>query len=258
MRRFILATVVALGVSTFGLTACSSDDTSTADAGPPAQNGTVNTQAAKGSTTSYVGGVSVAVNQNQGMGSLQQLVAGAQGAQGIVTPSVGAASTKTRTITLADMVGQVSQAITSCNDACKGTVCEFKGCGSDEAGTLTITGTLSWTGGNLKCVGLTYDIDQSSVGGTKTTISLECDVTATATSLKGTIKSKGSTSAAAFLKDAGVPGGSGVGDVSWSSDTTFVDVTYANGKPTGGKVQVTATTSTAGQSYSGSAEVTFP
>lgn len=257
MTRFFTITVLALFATPvcLALAACSSDDTSAADAG---QNGTVNTQGAKGSSTTLVGGVSVAVNQNQGMASLQQLVAGAQQAQGIVTPGAAAQTgTTTKNVTLSDaiLVGQVSQAITSCNDACKGTVCEFKGCGTDEAGTVVINGTLSWTAGNVKCVGLTYDIDQSSVGGAKTKITLDCDVTATATSLKGKIKSTGTTSAAALLKDAGV---GSIGDISWSSDTTFVDVTYASGKPTGGKVQVTASTTTAGQTYTGSAEVSFP
>lgn len=260
MNRFATLTIVALVASplALGLGACSSDDgSSTADSGPPAQTGTVNQASAKGSSTSMVSGVSIAVNQNQGMGALQQLVAGAQSAQGIVTPSVGAqGATGTRNVAIKDAIGQVAQAITSCNDACKGTVCEFKGCGSEDGGSIVISGTLSWTDGNVKCIGLTYDIDQSAAGGTKTKIGLECDVTATPTSLKGKIKATGSASIGAALADAGVSGG--FGDVSWSSETTFVDVTYASGKPTGGKVQVTATTTAAGQSYSGSAEVTFP
>lgn len=250
---FVVLTAAALGA--FGTSACSSDS-STADAGPAAQAGTVNAQSAKGSSTSYVGGVSQAVDQNKGQAALGTLIAGAQQAQGIVSPAVGSGA-RPANIKLSDAIGQVSQAITSCDTACTGTTCDFKGCGTSDGGTITINGTLSWTGGNLKCVNLTYDIDQSSVGGSKTKITLDCDVTVSASTIKGTIKSTGTTSIGGLLADAGAAA-SGIGDVGWSSETNFVDVKYANGKPTSGSVKVSATTTVAGQSYAGSAEVTFP
>lgn len=251
VRMGIFAAVSALTLSA-NLVACSSDDTTTADAGPAAQPGTVNTQNAKASSTTYVGGVSQAVDKNDGQSALGQLIAGAQQAQGIVTPSAGGGTApRTANVRLADAIGQVSQAITSCDDACTGTTCTFKSCGSDEGGnSIVIDGTLSWTGGNLKCVGLTYAITQ--MGGTKTTITLDCDVTATSSSLKGTIKSTGATTLSA------AQAGANAGELKWSSDTTFNDVKYANGKPTSGSVKVSATYSVAGQAYSGSAEVTFP
>jgi hypothetical protein len=250
-RKGAFAAVSALALSV-GIAGCSSDDTTGADAGPAAQPGTVNPQSAKASSTTYVGGVSQAVDKNDGQSALGQLIAGAQQAQSIVTPSAGAGTgTRPANVRLADAIGQVSQAITSCDDACTGTTCTFKGCGSDEGGSsIVIDGTLSWTGGNLKCVGLTYAITQ--MGGTKTTITLDCDVTATAQTLKGTIKSTGATTLSA------AQAGANAGELKWSSETTFNDVKYASGKPTSGSVKVSATYSVAGQAYSGSAEVTFP
>lgn len=255
IQRTALFLVLSGATLATALSGCSSDSSGTADAGPAAQQGTVNTQNAKASSTSYVSGVSQAVDQNKGQQALSTLIAGAQQAQGIVSPSAG--GVRPANITLSDAIGQVSQAITSCDGACTGTTCDFKGCGSADGGTITITGVLSWTGGNLKCVNLSYDIDQSSVGGTKTKITLDCDITATASSLKGTIKSKGTVSLGNLLADAG-PAASSITDVGWSSETTFTDVKYTAGKPTSGSVKVSATTTAAGQTYSGTADVTFP
>lgn len=252
MKRlaFSLA-ALTLGVSC--LVACSSDSSAPADAGPTGSPGTVNTQAAKSSSTTLVGGVSKAVDGNDGNASLALLIQGAQQSQSVVTPSAGGASPSS--VTLRDIVGQVSQAITSCDGACTGTTCDFKGCGTETPqSSVTISGVLSWTGGNLKCVGLTYDISGASAGGSKTKITLDCDVQASASSLKGFVKSTGSTSL--NLGDAGAP--AGVGSVSWTSETTFNDVKYTAGKPTSGSVKVAASTTVAGQTYTGSADITFP
>lgn len=250
MKRFIFSlAALALGVSS--LVACSDSSTS-ADAGPTGTPGTVNTQAAKSSTTSLVGGVSKAVDGNDGNTSLAMLIQGAQQSQSVVTPAAGG-GTQPSSLGLRDLVGTVSQAITSCEGACTGTTCDFKGCGTDSGGSSVITsGVLSWTGGNLKCTGLTYDI--KTAGGTSTKITLDCDVQASASSIKGFVKSTGSTSL--NLGDAGAP--AGVGEVSWTSNTTFNDVKYTAGKPMSGSVKVSASTSVAGQTYTGEAEITFP
>ncbi|MBK6464472.1 MAG: hypothetical protein IPF92_26230 [Myxococcales bacterium] len=249
---FSLASL-ALGASCW--LACSSDTTTAADAGPPGTPGTVNPQAAKSSSTTLVGGVSKAVDGNDGNASLALLIQGAQQSQSVVTPSAGGGAAKPSNVALRDFVGQVSQAITSCEGACTGTTCDFKGCGTETPqSSVTISGVLSWTGGNLKCVGLTYDISAATTGGSKTKITLDCDVQASASSLKGFVKSTGSTSL--NLGDSGAP--AGVGTVAWTYDTTFNDVKYTAGKPTSGSVKVAATTSVAGQTYTGSAEITFP
>ncbi|HRG95757.1 MAG TPA: hypothetical protein PLR99_05855 [Polyangiaceae bacterium] len=245
----------ALVLVASGLVACSSDSTTPADAGPTGSPGTVNTAAAKSSSTTLVGGVSKAVDGNDGNASLALLIQGAQQSQSVVTPSAGGASATPSSVTLRDVIGQVSQAITSCDGACTGTSCDFKGCGTETPqSSVTISGVLSWTGGNLKCTGLTYDISTATTGGTKTKITLDCDVTASASSLKGFVKSTGSTTL--NLGDAGAPGG--VGSVAWTSDTTFNDVKYTAGKPTSGSVKVSATTTVAGQTYTGSADITYP
>lgn len=243
-------------VSLAQLTACSSSDDEQKPAGTP---GTVNQQSAKQSSTSMVTGVSTAIDSNNGNGSLAQLISGAQQAQGIVTPSAGTAPATTSFggVGLRDALGTVSQALSSCDTACSGTSCTFNACSTDGAGSVVVNGTLSWTGGNLKCVNLTYDIDQSKQGGATTKITLDCDVTVTASTLKGYVKSTGSVSLGNLLADAG-PAAAGIGNVSWTSNTQFNDVKYTAGKPTSGSVTVDATTTAGGQTYTGTANITYP
>ncbi len=257
-RFFSLATAL---LTTAGLVACSSDSSTPADAGPVGTPGTVNVQAAKSSSTTLVTGLSQAVEGNNGQGSVGVLMQGAQQAQGIVSPSAGAGATKPASLGLLDLgdaIGQVSQAITDCQGACSGTSCDFKGCGTDTPqNSVVITGQFSWTGGNVKCVGLTYDIETKGAAGsgTKVKLTLDCDVTSTSSTLKGFIKSTGKSSIQnAALAEAGV----GNVDVTWTSDTTFNDVKYTSGKATSGSVKVVASSTYAGQTYTGTADVTFP
>lgn len=258
MHRALPLTLATLCAAGLALAGCSSDSSSSADAGPPGNPGTVNTQSAKQSSTTMVSGISTAVDGNKGQESLGLLISGAQQARGIVTPSAsagGAPGVTPQTLDTLDLIGVVSQAITSCDGACTGTTCEFKGCGTEgagAAGSVTINGTLSWAGGNLKCVGLTYDI-ASTLQTTKLT--LNCDVTASGGAIKGTIKSSGNVSVS--LGDAGAGAGA-LGNVSWTADTTFNDLKYASGKPSSGSVKVVATTTVAGQTYNGTADVSFP
>lgn len=242
-RAIAIGVLTVTGLAAWLAVGCGSDDNK-----PAGNQGTVNQGQAKTSSVSMTKGISNAVDKNDGQGSLNALVQGSQEARSIVSPAAGAKPQ--------GIPGIVTGLRTTGTCACEGTKCTYTDCtptGGAGGSGVVINGSLSWEAGNLKCVGLKYEISSAS---TKTTITLDCDVKVTASSINGYVKSSGSSSLGGLLADAGV--NVNVGDVSWTSNTVFKDVKYANGTPTSGSVHVDATTTVAGQTYNGSADINFP
>jgi hypothetical protein len=239
MKRALTRSLASLSLFAALALGCGSDDNKSSG-----QQGQVNQQQAKNSSTTMTKGIATAVDKNDGPGAINQLMQGAQQAQSIVTPAAGATKPQAAIVTGLRTTG-------TCD--CVGTKCTYTDCTQGGATGVVVNGTLSWDGGNLKCVNLKYQITQST---NETTITLDCDVKVASSSITGYVKSTGSTSLGGLLADAGV--NVDLGNVSWSSNTEFRNVTYANGAPTGGSVHVDATTTAAGQTYSGSADISFP
>lgn len=187
-----------------------------------AKSGMVNEGAAKSNamqTISAVTTLTASTDPNAGQTAAMQLMGVAQGAQGIVTPSMG-----------------------QDNCACEGTTCTFQDCGQNGS---TMTGTISWGDGTVTS-DISYSIDQA---GTTYNLTVKTDLTVTETSIDGTVSSTGSGS---------VSGGGTSANFSWSNLVDFMAVTYSGGQPTGGSVYVDATTTVNGETYGGQATVSFP
>lgn len=230
MRTWMVGVTAATAVLA---AACGGDDSS--GGGPQAQPGKVNEQTARQSAQTTISASLSAVNGNDGHSAAAQFQSAASQSQGIITPAPAAGTGSTT-----PSGGPLAAG--TCD--CTGTSCTFQDCSDDP--NVTMNGTLSWTGGTVKC-DLTYVLE----GSTPLTLHTSCDLTVGATSIDGTLGSSGTV-------DLGQQGG-GYGNYSWTSATTFENVTYSGGgQPTGGSIHVEGTYSIAGQTYAGNADVTFP
>jgi len=242
--------IALLLVTTSGLLACSSDDSSTADSGV---SGPLNPAQVKASVEWYATGATKVIEAGYSANMLAGLQLGAQSLSfAALTGATGAGGTKTATVQLKDMTGQVSQSLTNCKDACSGTVCDFKGCAV--GGGAVASGRLSWTGGNVKCEGLTIEDElpgKSGAPSSKSKIVLECDLKSSGGTLSGT--AKGTVSASS-------------GDVQTLTTSEIqIDVKHSAVDPAtervtikSGSARASATDTLSGQVYRGTAEVTFP
>ncbi len=244
--------------TTSGSLACGSDESSTSDAGV---SGPVNPEQVKSAVTWYASGAAKAVAGGYSTDMLASLELGAQAlsfaalvgsSPGAGTPPTG--GTKPATVQLKDMTGRVSQALTSCKDACSGTTCDFKGCTVSEDSVAS--GRLSWTGGNVKCEGLTIEAEISGKNGAapggKYKIALECDLKASADALSGTVK--GTVS---ITGDDLAPSGT-TSEVQINVKHSPVSSNTGRVTVTSGSAKATVTDTLAGQVYRGAGEVTFP
>lgn len=237
------------------LGACGGDD----EEGPKPQSGTPNQQAASTTTDTTIGAVRTVVSapsggQQVGQTSALQLASAAQSAQSAITAPTGAAQSGLSLAGLDPLtLGPQADPPGTGGCTCTETSCTFQAC---TIGQVTIDGSYSWGGGRLECKGLKYTIKSASPGFTSdVVVTLDCDITATKTSIDGSLRSQGKTA-------------TGVGDASytseWDTSLQFENVTFpeSGGKATAGSVHVsgTVTVGVAGhvQSYTGAYDVTFP
>lgn len=224
---------------------------------PPAQAGTVNEQASVLTTQSTIGAVTAATSPGaNGSTVAGQLGAAAQSTQGIVGPAAGngqqSLALETLLRPMADPPGGTSGTTGTCD--CNETSCTFKGC--TVGGILTVDGSYSWGGGRLQATDLKYTV-AAAVGGTTAniTIALSCDLTVTATSLDGTLRTTGNTT---------TNYGGSTYSTDWTTNIQFRNVTFPSGggSPTGGSQRVegryTVTNDGQPTAYSGAFDVTFP
>lgn len=234
--------VPVLIFSSFGLTACGSDD----DGGDSSQKATVNEATAKSMAASTVNAIDAASTDN-GLTINSNIQSAASSAQGLIQPAAGGQPQGE------DVLGHVAEALAAGDCACDdaGKKCVFDKCGS---GGVEISGELSWSAGSMKCVDLTYVITTGATGGTNnTTIKTNCDLSFTASEINGTLSSN--------LNGASEAGGYKTSYVT-SSTVTFNKLTYASGAATGGSLSVKGsydvTVNGKGAKYSGSGTVNFP
>lgn len=234
---------------------CGSSD----DDKPAAAEGTPNKQGASSATTSTITAVQTAIKPSAGgaagdagQSSANQLASAAQATQGLVTPAAGTAAKSFAIpgLELADFLRPLAGQTGTCT--CTADSCTFAACSN---GSVTIDGTYSFGGGKIKATGLKYTIDVATGLTAKLVITVDADITATATSINGSFHSAGSTD--------GMAGGQTFSSA-WDSTLEFKNVTFPSGggAATGGSSHVSSTTTvTAGgatQAYQGSFDVTFP
>ena len=130
---------------------------------------------------------------------------------------------------------------------CSGTSCTFQDC-ADDNGSLSTTGTLSWTGGHV-VANLTATYNDSSTASFVVTI--DVDLTITDTSINGHANSTGEYKLTGF---AGAAGG-----YKWVANLEYSNVTYANGSPTGGSVSFDGEYTVGNaQTYASSGTINYP
>ena len=217
------------------MTACGDDDD---DAG---QAATVYKSAATGQTTSTIMAVRAAM-PGQGLAVSNNLQSAASQSQGILTPQ-GAGSTPAA---IGDLATR-TWATGSCDGACTDSACTFANC-SDDTGQVTINGSIAFGNGKLTAKDLTYTFTAQNIVTT-----LNCDLTYTDTSIDGTLSSTGSVDLSKYGQGAS-------GSYTWDSEVTYKQVTFSASSPgpTGGSIEVSASSTYGGQKYAGSDTITFP
>jgi len=226
---------------------------------PAAAEGTPNKQGASSATTATISAVQTAIKPaaggtNAGQASANQLSSAAQATQGLVTPSAGTAAKSFAIpgLELADFLRPQADPAQTGTCTCTADSCTFAACSN---GAVTIDGTYSFGAGKIKATGLKYTIDVATGLTAKLVITVDADITATATSLDGSFHSAGSTD--------GMAGGQTFSSA-WDSTLEFKNVTFPSGggAATGGSSHVSSTTTvTAGgatQAYQGTFDLTFP
>ena len=185
--------------------------------------GTVNTQSAR-TSIDQVGAVNVAMTNSNGGQAAAAVSAMTAAGQSIVTPAAPGALIG---LAPADLPRPLFQSAATGTADCTPAGCTFTNFGDDAPGNAwTIDGTISKAGDRIT-FDLTYDI---ASGGTNVDWAIDGAVTVTATSIDGSVHSRGATS--------GGPGG----NVTWDVDVTYADLVLdGSGCPTGGSV--TASTS---------------
>jgi hypothetical protein len=239
---------------------CGSSD----DSKPAAPEGTPNKQGASTATSSTITAVQTAIKPaaggaagDSGQASANQLATAAQATQNLVTPAAGGTAAKSISIPgleLADLLHPLAPTPGQTGTCtCTADSCTFAACSN---GSVTIDGTYSFGGGHIKATALKYTINVASgITNAAVVITIDADITATATSINGSFHSAGSTTAMA--------GGQSYSST-WDSTLEFKAVTFPSGggAPTGGSEHVAATTNvTAGgasQAYQSNFDVTFP
>lgn len=231
-----LASFCSVSILALAAAACGSDESETKSS--PKNQATVNTVQAKAAAKQAIAASISAVKNGDGRAAANGLQAAAASMQGVITPSGGVVAAS------ANPAGALAAGTCDCDQS----QCSFKDCGEDG---LTINGTMSWDNGHLLC-NLTYKVENTS---NTLDLTTTCDLTVTDTSIDGSLGSTGSISGSA----SDGQGNSASFDWSWSSSTTYNAVTFdGSGTPTGGSIDLTGTYDMGGQSYEGSATITFP
>jgi hypothetical protein len=247
MNRWLGTLFMGVTISAFALAGCGDDSTEEEDGedGGQTTEATVNEQA-----TSAV----VAASTR----SLASLQAGDGYGAAIGMASVGSSafamlsyggSGQAQSL---DVGTAASAACEGADQLCTGDAtagnCTFTNC--SDAG-YAIEGTVDWTASSLDC-DLTFTIDASASGATTTgTFHILCDIDYTSTSIDGNVSTDGESSTSANGQTV---------DVSYDTSVDYNQVVFPEGGgcPTSGSVDVSASITANGQSYSGEGTVSFP
>lgn len=240
MNRALVVSVLCL---TFG---CSLPGIDTDDGGE-SKEGKSNTENAKSGAKQQTTAIANAMD-GQGQSAADGLYTAGSGSQSTISAKSFGSELSFQTLRpLADPPGEAG-----CT--CTGGSCTFTDCAR---GAVKLNGTLEAKEGSFKC-DLTWDTDGTSGGqGSVTKIHVKADMTVSATSIKGTMHTDGSTELKGISTPniPGVPGN--LGNTSWVNDATW-DVTVKDKAATAGSVVYTGSTKVGDTTYTGNGTVTFP
>ena len=121
---------------------------------------------------------------------------------------------------------------------CTENSCAFTDCST--GGGLVLNGTISWTETSLDC---DYMVSGNQAG-TTYSFTIFCDLDFTPTSLDGQLSTSGTVDMAGAAS-------------AWDTDLTFNNITYVGGQPVGGSIDVTASVTVNGQTYTSTETVSF-
>lgn len=219
----------AIALLSASLVGCGDDE----ETEPTEENtGEVNDAVASQTANTAFDAAQVAVDTGDGQAAAFQMVGVGSSAFGIITPAGGGGGQQPQ--------GQATSALGEGTCDCTDNSCTFTDCG-DGSG-FTITGTIAWTETSLDC---DYSVG-GTVQGNVYDFNVFCDLDYSATSLDGQLNTDGS-----FQVDAQ---GQSV-STEWDVDMTFNDVTYPG--PSGGSIDITASSTVNGQTSSASGTVQF-
>lgn len=142
---------------------------------------------------------------------------------------------------------RITPASTTCTCDAAAKSCTFSAC---TIGAATVTGSLSWSGGQILCSGLKFEVPATSAALGAATIAVDCAVTYGATQLAGNL----STTGTAVVDTV---------TYAWSAKLDATDVTFTTSAFTGGSIAVDATVtsssvSAADQTYAAAATIALP
>jgi len=140
---------------------------------------------------------------------------------------------------------KVSSTTCTCDTSTKN--CTFDACTIAGA---TVSGTLSWAAGQIRCTDLSFEIPATSAAVGAASVNLACAITYSTTQLSGSLSTTGS----AVVE--GVTYG-------WSAKLAATDVTFTTAAFTGGSLAASASvtsssSATAPQTYSANATIALP
>jgi hypothetical protein len=236
MNKIIYGMGIVIALAAVG---CGGDDDEGGVGG--GKEGMLNTTVAKQSATSNVTASTTLVGSadpSAGETAANSFYANALSAQGAVSPSFSASLSKI-----------ISGGMAEGTCECTGTTCNFVDCSNGgEGGSLTINGSLDWTGGNV-VADLEYVIEQTGQQTSTTEINVSTDLTVTATEITGSSGSSGSIETSAAGQSV---------TYSWANEIDYVAVTLANGQPNGGSVEFAGSYTIQGMKYSNSGTIAYP
>ncbi len=124
--------------------------------------------------------------------------------------------------------------------------CVFDGC---TIGKATVSGSLSWSDGQIRCQGLTFSLGATSSDVGAASLTVDCAITYATGELSGELRATGSATV------------EGV-DYTWDATLDATDVTFTPSAFLGGALSVSATVSSSSEeeakTYSASAAITLP
>jgi hypothetical protein len=242
MFKAIGWSVMAWGLAA-AIAGCGDDEGSTSGAGGgtgtggSAPQGSLNEATARDSASTSIDGANTAV-AGQGIDAARELFPLGALSLGLVQPagpSPQAALGET---------GSVKQAVQTGVCDCAGESCTFDACNDSDWGSdLAITGTISWTSGNV--VADLHYVGTSSDGVSTYDFGVTMDVQVGTGTIDGTVGTTGAITTQGFGN-------------SWDATIDFNAVSFdAGGCPAAGSIDVTATTKMATVESTASSTITF-
>jgi hypothetical protein len=238
-KRFGLGLVLVAAM----IAGCGDDGGSTGGAGGggtggSAPQGTLNESGARQSSTTAIGGANTAVSGDGTKAALELFPLGTS-ALGLVQP----AGAGPQNVELGE-TGSVKQAVQTGVCECMGETCHFEACGDTDWGSdLTITGDISWTGGNV-VADLNY-MGTSSDGVSTYEFGVTMDVQVGSGTIDGTVGTTGSITTQGFGN-------------TWDATIVFNQVGFNDsGCALSGSIDVTATSKISIQESTASSTITF-